>query len=346
MSLKTKNSNLETIQISTTSQQMIQKKSIVKNSSIFIPYWALPQSKEDIDAYDRLMYFGIGVDENGAQKNEIGYKQLSEFQAVTKGYFGKKSLVIRMLDTENNTKILNNEKIQNTIILEINNLVNENGFTELALDLELSGLFNTDITNKVNLFVQKIYTLENRYYKHFSVIIYGDVFYRSRPFDIKSIGNNCDELMIMAYDFSKPYGEPGPNFPYEDKEKWGYDFKEMIRDYTLQIVPEKLSVIFGMYGYNWTLNQQGTPLKRAETVTVNQIKKILNSKLSFDKAQDKQILNKSQIPNSKEKKIEYVDSENQKHVMWYEDEESAQVKIDYLKEKGVGSIGYWAYGYF
>jgi len=32
--------------------------------------------------------------------------------------------------------------------------------------------------------------------------------------------------------------------------------------------------------------------------------------------------------------------------MWYEDEESAQVKIDYLKEKGVGSIGYWAYGYF
>jgi len=178
------------------------------------------------------------------------------------------------------------------------------------------------------------------------VIIYGDVFYRSRPFDIKSIGNNCDELMIMAYDFSKPYGEPGPNFPYEDKEKWGYDFKEMIRDYTLQIVPEKLSVIFGMYGYNWTLNQQGTPLKRAETVTVNQIKKILNSKLSFDKAQDKQILNKSQIPNSKEKKIEYVDSENQKHVMWYEDEESAQVKIDYLKEKGVGSIGYWAYGYF
>jgi len=64
MSLKTKNSNLETIQISTTSQQMIQKKSIVKNSSIFIPYWALPQSKEDIDAYDRLMYFGIGVSPN------------------------------------------------------------------------------------------------------------------------------------------------------------------------------------------------------------------------------------------------------------------------------------------
>jgi len=326
-------------------QKYKEIKSVYNKSSVFIPFWALPQSKDDVSSYDKLMYFGISVSEDGVEKNESGYIQLNTFQTVTKGYLGKKSLVMRMLDNEKNIKILNDEKIQNKIILEINNLVKENGFTELALDLELSGFFSEDIASKINVFVQKIYTLENRYYRHFSVIIYGDVFYRNRPFDIKSIGKYCDEIMVMAYDFSKPYGEPGPNFPFDRRSlgeggsfDFSYDFKQMMEDYLSKVSLEKLSVIFGMYGYDWTLNNQGTPLKRAEAVTVDQVNKILNSKI--------QNPNKSQISNSKEKRIEYVDEENQRHVIWYEDEESVRVKTDYLKEKGIGSIGYWAYGYF
>ena len=112
----------------------------------------------------------------------------------------------------------------------------------------------------------------------------------------------------------------------------------MIKDFTASVPSERITVIFGMYGYDWTLNNQGTPLKRGEAVTVNQIKKLTNSAI--------QIINKSQIPNSKEKKIEYEDGEGQKHVIWYEDEESVAVKINYLKEQGIGSVSYWAYGYF
>jgi len=318
------------------------------SSSIFVTYWALPKSKEDLKTFDRVVYFGVSVNKVGIDKDDVGYKQLNTYEAVTKGYLGKKSLAIRMLDAENNIDILNDEKIQDTVIAEINDVVKENGFTEIALDLELSGIFNEDITNKVNVFVQKIYTLENRYYRHFSVLMYGDVFYRNRPFDIKSIGKNCDEIMIMAYDFSKPYGEPGPNFPFDRRSTeagnfdFSYDFKQMISDYTSQVSSEKLTVIFGMYGYDWTLNKQGTPLKRAEAKSVVSLQLLVDSLKQND---SRYTLNVTRN-KAKEPKIEYVDETNQKHVVWYEDEESAQFKIDYVKEKGVGSIGYWAFGYY
>jgi spore germination protein len=131
--------------------------------------------------------------------------------------------------------------------------------------------------------------------------------------------------MIMAYDFHKSYGEPGTNFPYED-------FKKMINDY-LEFVPaEKLTIIFGMYGYDWTL-KDGKPLRPAEALTLNQIRSKFSDRIKTD-------------PISREKNISYIDDDGYDHVVFFEDEESAEVKINYLKEKGIGSIAFWAWGYF
>ena len=127
----------------------------------------------------------------------------------------------------------------------------------------------------------------------------------------------------MAYDFHKRRGEPGTNYPFER-------FKEMIADFTTIMSPQDITVVFGMYGYDWTLGKQGLPLKAAVAVPLDGIDGI-------DAIVD---------PNSLEKHILYIDDEGFNHELWYEDEESADVKIEYLKEQGVGSVGYWVWGYF
>lgn len=178
--------------------------------------------------------------------------------------------------------------------------------------------------------------------------IYGDALYRVRPYDVKELSPHVDQIYIMAYDFHKSRGEPGPNFPLTrsprrrfgeagrseseggHKKEYGYDFQTMIADFT-QIVPrEKITVLFGMYGYDWTLGAQGKPLKAATAVPL----------LEIDTGGA--IIN----PNSKEKYIEYLDDEGYEHVLWYEDHESVNVKIDYLKTQGIGRVGYWVWGYF
>ena len=85
-----------------------------------------------------------------------------------------------------------------------------------------------------------------------------------------------------------------------------------------------------MYGYDWTLGSQGKPLKAAKAVPLNQID---NTGAFVD-------------PASKEKHIRYVDDEGYDHILWYEDKESVKVKIEYLKKQGIGSVGYWVWGYF
>ena len=209
---------------------------------------------------------------------------------------------------------------------ELNKLTIKNeGLEGIVLDLEISGLPTEDLVDQISRGVEKIYNQTKEKNLKLALALYGDLFYRQRPYDLETLNRFPDEIMVMAYDFSKSYGEPGANFPYEN-------FKEMIDQY-LQFIPaEKLTIIFGMYGYDWAL-KDGKPLKQAEALTLNQIK----SKFS-----EETITN----PQSMEKNIRYKGEDGYDHVIFFEDEESAQVKTDYLKEKGIGSISYWAWGYF
>lgn len=45
-----------------------------------------------------------------------------------------------------------------------------------------------------------------------------------------------------------------------------------------------------------------------------------------------------------ETEVNYIDQNQIYHIVWFEDPESR--KQDFLKERGVSSFTYWAYGYF
>ncbi|PIY68628.1 hypothetical protein COY90_04940 [Candidatus Roizmanbacteria bacterium CG_4_10_14_0_8_um_filter_39_9] len=309
-----------------------QKLATQKKESILVPYWALGQYDISTIPYDTIYYFGLAVDEKGIVINDPGYMNLAYTNCPNDKIC---VLVLRMLNNDANKKILADPKLQTKIIDDSITIANKYYYSGVALDLELSELFNSEITTQITKFVQQYYTMLHKDYKTLSFITYGDSYFRKRPFDTKSIGESTDEVMIMAYDFHKSYGEPGPNFSFDEKSKYGYDFKQMITDFSGDVSREKITVIFGMYGYDWTLNKQGTPLKRAEAITLNQI---TNSKF--------QITNQYQNSNSKERRIEYIDQQKLKHVIWYENKESAEVKTQYLQENGIGSVSYWAWGYF
>lgn len=304
----------------------------------FVPYWTM---NADITAenVERLLYFGIAANKNGINKVDPGYANLSKFVNIV-GDSKKTYLTLRMLDTESNIAILENKAMQEKIITETIVLAQENGFEGVVLDLELSILPVSDMQEAINGFVERFYAQTRKTDVKFATAIYGDVFYRARPFDVKFIGKHSDEIMIMAYDFSKSYGEPGPNFPLAGNEKYGYDFKTMIDDYLQKVPAEKLTVIMGMFGYDWTLGPQGKPLKGASAVTLHQARaryinecNLVACKIERDSV-------------SKETNVTFKDEAGNTHSVWFEDEQSVEEKKKFLQEKGIYSIGYWAYGYW
>ena len=293
--------------------------------SLFVPYWSL-ESDFNSNIYERVIYFGISTNENGINKEEVGYKNLGKFSLIN-FINSKKYLTLRMLNTEDNLKILKNSSSTNQIIEQTISIAKQNNFIGIVLDLEMSVLFGDDITSQINEFSNSFYKEAKGNNLNYSVAIYGDVFYRKKPYDVSNLAKNSDEIMIMAYNFHKSIGEPGPNFPLDNAEVYGYDMKVLMDDFLSIVPPEKLTMIFGMYGYDWIVDDKGRPIRPAQSLSLNEIRN-------------------KHLNDCNGEKCEFKDSDNKKHIIWYENEESVSKKIEYLKSRGVGSFAYWAAGYF
>ena len=204
----------------------------------------------------------------------------------------------------------------------------------------MSVLFGNDVISQINNFSSNLYSELKKENIKYSVAIYGDVFYKIRPYDVLSLAKNSDEIIVMAYDFHKSIGEPGPNFPLNRKNTYSYDFKKMISDYLKQVQLEKLTIVFGLYGYDWIVDEKGRPIKAATALSLNEINtKYLNDCI---KPKCEFIIDQT----SKENKIEVTDENERKHIIWFENERSVDEKIEYLKTKGIFNYAYWAKGYF
>jgi len=311
--------------------------------SIFLPSWQVTKDKKlNLEDYDRILYFGLTPDSQGVVEDDA-FNKLKYLDSIS----AEKILVIKMIDDNVNESILKNTDVQNKLIDEAVNIANEYKFSEISLDIELFSLFQDQTKKQINEFVNKFYTIVKGNHLRLSLILYGDVFYRKRPFDLEFLSKNTDGIFIMAYDFHKSKGEPGPNFPFSGKQKYGYDFQQMIDDYLVYFSEEKITMIFGMYGYEWLVDEKKRPIRQAKALTYNEIKKQFLDKCEWQDC----IIKRDDL--AKEMEVNYITSEivdnvaqMNFHIVWFEDNESVKIKTQFLEEKGIGNTAFWAYGYF
>jgi len=306
-------------------------------ANIFVPYWA---TSTPSDNYNRAYYFGLGFDDAGEIMRDLSLQKIHLVSSIASE---RKMLVVRMLQDRVIDAALGSYEVQGRIVENTLKQVELHNFSGAVLDLEKSYSLNKDTTTQISKFVHYFCSAMKKNYKDCFVLVYGDVFYRMRPYDVQEIAKVSDRIVIMAYDFHKAGGEPGPNFPFI-KGDYGYDFKQMIADFSSVVPKEKLEVAFGMFGYDWTLNDQGMPLKSAVALSLRQIESQITNHKSTNQSQISNY--QLQMNDSKEKQITYTDGEGREHVIWYEDEESVRVKIDYLHSQGIGMTSFWAWEYF
>ncbi|MEI6533412.1 MAG: glycosyl hydrolase family 18 protein [Candidatus Roizmanbacteria bacterium] len=307
--------------------------------SVFVPYWVEWDNEPKPEGYDRVIYFGVDADINGINKQDAGYLNMPKFISYISNE-GEKWITIRMTDSDKNTEVLDAKTSWKQIVNDVIAITRDNNFKGVVLDFEISALPFKDITQKISEFQKFVGSEMKRNNIPYAVAIYGDSFYRSRPYEIQKIAENASEIMVMAYDFHKSRGEPGPNFPFEGKEKYGYDFKTMLNDY-MQVVPsDKLSIIYGMFGYNWMVDEKQRPIRPAVAMSLNEIKKTYIEKCVWKNC----IVKRNE--KSDEVEINYIDEYLNYHVVWYEDYRSVEKKLGYMLEKGIGKYTYWTWGYF
>ncbi len=316
------------------------KKNPNEKKSLFIPYWTINSTRIAPEDYDTAIYFGVTTNETEVNKSDVGYINLSTFLKNTSTW-QKHLLTLRMLDSKINFAILEDEKKQKSVITDFISIARENNFDGVVLDLEISALPFDSLISQINSFTKKMSSASHDANLSFTMMIYGDALYRVRPFDIKTLSSYSDQLYIMAYDFSKAKGNPGPNFPLSGKDTYGYDYATLIKNFLQGSSPKKLTVVFGMYGYDWTVDDNNVSITSiAEPLSMNKIEQKIISKCAYTSC------TWERDPDAGEIKAEYKDSNNIKHIVWFEDTESVSRKMDFLKKHGITSFSFWAYSYF
>lgn len=310
------------------------------DQSVFVPSWSIGNMDEDSRVYDQVIYFSIKPDASGGiNLDDAAQESLREFSALFPDV-KRKLLTVQMTDNQENLDILGDVKRQKKIISDTIEIAQDNNLQGVVLDLEVKAIPFESLLKQINNYTNIFYTSCKQNNLSFSLALYGDVFYRTRPYDIKSLSKNADKIMIMAYDLSKSKGNPGPNFPLGGDGKYGYDIGKMTDDF-LQFIPaSKISVIFGLFGYDWKVNSNGMAYGQAKALTYSQIKQKFIDQCAYSECRI------TRLGDAAETEIHYRDDNGEKHILWFEDMESVRLKKEYLQKKGIGSFSYWAYSYF
>ncbi len=318
-------------------QAVVDATNLREDRSLFVPYWTLEEGVGS--GYSKLIYFGITPASAGIDKNDEGYAGIDNFMANAETD-GERLLTVTMTNSSENSEILNNLSKQEAIIDQSIAIAREKGFSGIVLNLEMSAIPFDSLVQQISDFSGKFYQSARQNRLKYYVAVYGDNFYRVRPFDVKSISEKSDGVLVMAYDFHKSRSNPGPNFPLRGKDVYGYDIESMIDDYLKLVPAKKLTVIFGYFGYDWVVDRNDKATGNGEASSYQEIKgqfiddcKFRNCRLVRDS-------------NSMETEIRYTDSAGRNHIVWFEDTESINEKKKLLKKKGISSFSFFANSYF
>lgn len=315
-------------------------------TSIFVPYWSLSESDEPFSSpetinrsIDTAIYFSVSATNSGINKTNTGYVNLPAFIARSTNT-PNTLLTISMVDDEINNSVLVSSAAQEKIISQAVTIAKDNEFDGIILDLEVGGFAGKEINTQILQFTKKASEIIKKNNLSFSITLYGDSFYRNRPYSIELLSPYVDQFYVMAYDLHKLWGTPGPNFPAKGRDIFGYDMQTMIRDMLKFTTRDKLTIIFGLYGHDWMVDEQKRPFTAAKTLTQSQIQKKF-----IDSCDMKNCIVKRN-PYALETEINYVDDQAYYHIVWLEDAQSVSQKIGLLQEFGINAIAYWAYSYY
>jgi spore germination protein YaaH len=312
---------------------------IRENNVLFVPDWTLTDEPITATDYQTIIYFGVTPGEKGLDTKESGMVNLERFLTFAPADTTR-FLTLRMTNTEQNLAILKDTNRQQQVIRETVSLAKEKGFAGIVLDLEIAAIPFDSLTKEITTFTKQLSTASKQEKLSFHMTIYGDTYYRVRPFEVKELASFVDTFLLMAYDLHKARGNPGPNFPLSGKEQYGYDLQMMVTDFTRVVSTNKLTVVFGLFGYDWSVDAAGKAAVQAEPLTINQIRQRFLGDCTYKNCSvDRDIL-------SKELEIHYRDAAGGQHTVWAEDLESVGEKKTFLKQQGITSFGYWAYSYF
>ncbi|MCH5586073.1 glycosyl hydrolase family 18 protein [Shimazuella sp. AN120528] len=139
-------------------------------------------------------------------------------------------------------------------------------------------------------------------------------------------GQIADFVILMTYEWGWTGGPPMAVSPIPQVRK--------VIDYAITKIPrDKIIMGAPLYGYDWKLPyiKNGPKAKRVSPQEAETFAQVRSIKVQYS--------NQDQAPY-----YVYTDDTGKKHIIWFENTQSAQAKFNLIKSYGLRGIAYWVLG--
>lgn len=351
---------------------------VVKPNKIvygFLPYWNIkyhPNFRYHLLTH--LAYFGVDYQPDGSimtrtadGNQEPGWRHLNSdlyrslFSKMA-NFRGKNILVLRGMETETITGIVNTPANRDRAISSTLDLLSEYDFDGLNIDFEYMGTPTQATRDNFTLFVKdlSIACKRRRPDCEISIDVFADSVDKVRLWDYPMFVTYVDYVIMMAYDYHRPSSvRSGPVAPLRGSctsssqgDCFSSDVSLDIARLTKIIPPEKILLGVPYYGYQWQTS--GTDIyantypQTGSTASYERVRQLLDSEssiLSIHKNQQVYDLQPLWDFNSLSPRLIFEDSKGHIQQIYYEDERSLSLKYDLVNQSGLAGIAIWALGY-
>lgn len=331
--------------------QLIPQKEVIG----FLPFWTIKEEANfRYNLLTQIIYMGIEFDQQGEilqfrdgylepSWSHFNSERLSAVVRKAKESGTKTLLGIQSYDNQAIEMIINQPLKRKRVIQQILNLLDQKNFDGLNIDFEHGGISPSfAIVQNFTQFVRELTMAVKAKSKNkiVSIDVYADSLTRQRIYQIQTLGQIVDQIIIMGYDFHRPSSiSTGPIAPLRSAAQSSkHNLTSVLADF-YQVVPkEKLILAVPYYGYEWQTASKGfgalTYQGSGALATYKRTMELIESQkteLQWD-------------TNSLTPWLVYEDGWRIKQI-YFDNPRSLNYKYEAVNQAEIGGVAIWALGY-
>ena len=323
----------------------------------FLPFWQA-KTFELQPELTNIAYFSLTLNANGTVKTKDGLstdpgyrlynsQTYSDLLASNTASGVTSELTISLMNNQDIRELLLSESAQKNTLNTIQNILLDSPLKGINIDIEYSGESPTSLQQSYSQLIVSIDAMLEEQFPEvlLSIDIYPSGIEKKNIWDVAQLEPYVDYFIIMAYDFHRSSSsQSGPIAPLlsaesDTEEK---NISRYVGQFTKEVPKEKILLGIPFYGYEWQVvsndARSKTYPKSGSTASYQRIQNILSEPQKFNTIEH--LWEYSTLSPY----IIFEEQGNQK-IIFYENEQSLQYKLDFVKQSELAGIAIWALGY-
>lgn len=316
----------------------------------FAPYWNLKKlTTESSEHITHFAYFALHLDSDGeiythvnAREQEPGY---TNYLRIIKGSLDvpNKPLILTYMPIDQDAlkSILTNTSARSQAVKNMVQSVKESGAHGVNVDFEPVGEISATERNNYTLLIQELKNeldkLEDS--QLLTISVYASSAVRPRIWDLAKLAPLTNYFVVMTYDYTLPSSKrSGPNAPLRDAGgDLEHNIVKNISEISKLVDSRKILLGIPLYGYQWETvdeSKYAPSESRGVTASLERIEQMLEER-TLSLLWDRNTLTPYGVASNA----------GEISQIYFENDVSLRLKLDFVKSAHLGGIALWALGY-